>query len=277
MQSQAARWKRDAVRMGFVPTMGCLHEGHLSLVERARRIVGPRGIVVVSLYVNPAQFGPGEDFRRYPRTFRDDLAHCRRAGVDVVFAPSDQAMYPRGHGEGRCTSVVEGDLSRRMEGESRPSHFRGVTTVVAKLFQIVQPDVAVFGAKDWQQAVIVKRMVADLNMPLKIVVAPTRRESDGLAMSSRNRYLSADQRQQATVLWASLQHARRRVRQTPVSAARLRGEIVRLVEGHSGVRLDYVEFFDGESLEPVRQVRRGTHMALAARVGSTRLIDNGRL
>jgi len=277
MQRQAGRWRRAGVRVGFVPTMGCLHEGHVRLIERARRVVGPRGIVVVSLYVNPTQFGPKEDFSRYPRDLNHDRALCRKAGVDVLFTPTDAGMYPPRAGAGFSTFVVEEQLSQVLEGRSRPTHFQGVTTVVAKLFHLVQPDVAVFGAKDWQQAVIVRRMVSDLNFPVQIVVAPTLRERDGLAMSSRNRYLNAEQRRQATVLWLALRHARRRVHSQGVSAARLRSEIQALIKQHPEARLDHVQFFAGDTLAPVRTVCRGTHMALAVFVGGTRLIDNGRL
>jgi len=277
MQSQAGRWLRQGVRVGFVPTMGHLHEGHLALIERARREIGSKGVVVVSIYVNPAQFGPKEDFGSYPRDFQRDRALCREAGVDVVFAPSDAAMYP-GKAEGGFSAyVVEERLSRVMEARSRPTHFRGVTTVVAKLFNIVRPEVAVFGAKDWQQSAVLKRMVSDLNIPVKMIVSPTVRERDGLALSSRNHYLSPEQRRQATVLQHSIQHARKRVRRAGVSAARLRSEVQRLIAERPEARLDYVEFFDGETLAPAKQVRRGTHMALAVFIGKTRLIDNGRL
>jgi len=278
MQRLARQWPRDGAPVAFVPTMGCLHDGHLSLVRHARRIAGRRGRVVVSIYVNPTQFGPKEDFGNYPRPLARDLALCRAAGVDLVFTPTDATMYPPGAGADRySTYVVEESLSRVMEGHSRPIHFRGVTTIVAKLFNIVQPTVAVFGAKDWQQAVIVRRMTRDLNLPVKIVVAPTVREPDGLAMSSRNRYLNPDQRGQATVLWRAIQLARRRVRRGPVPAAALGREIGRLVSREPAARLDYVAFFDSRTLAPTRRVTRGTHVALAVFVGKTRLIDNARL
>jgi pantoate--beta-alanine ligase len=277
MQLQAGRWLRSGVRIGLVPTMGFLHAGHLRLIERARQAVGRRGVVVVSLYVNPTQFGPKEDFSCYPRDLSRDRALCRNAGVDVLFIPNDAAMYPGGGASEFSTHVVEEQLSQVMEGRSRPAHFRGVTTVVAKLFNIVRPEVAVFGAKDWQQAMVLRRMVSDLNIPVRMLVAPTVRERDGLALSSRNQYLSAEQRSQATVLWRALQHARKRVRSAAVSAARLRSEVQGLVKQHPEARLDYVEFFAADTLVPVRTVRRGTHMALAVFVGRTRLIDNGRL
>ena len=279
MQRLASAWRRAGVRVGLVPTMGCLHAGHLSLVRRARRAVGSGGEVVVSIYVNPTQFGPSEDFSRYPRDLARDSQLCRKEGVDVIFAPSDDQMYSREPGRGFSTFVVEEDLGRGMEGRSRPTHFRGVTTVVAKLFNIVQPDVAVFGAKDWQQAAIVKRMVRDLNFPLKIVVAPILREADGLAMSSRNKYLTGDLRQQALVLSRSIKTARDELGRspTPIPAARLRDKLKAEIERQPAARLDYVDFFEPETLVPVKLVQHGTHMALAVFIGTTRLIDNAAL
>lgn len=279
MQRLALRWRRDGRRVGFVPTMGYLHEGHLSLVRRARRLAGARGIVVVSIYVNPMQFGPAEDLACYPRNLPRDKRLCRDAGVDVLFVPSDAQMYPGGTGGRYSTYVVEERLSRNMEGASRPAHFRGVTTVVAKLFNLVLPDVAVFGAKDWQQAAVVRRMVSDLNMPVKVVVAPTVREPDGLAMSSRNKYLSPDERTQAAALWGAIQSARRAVRdgRAPVSAGALKRRLANQIERNPSARVDYIEFFKPDGLEPVSRVRRGDQMALAVFIGKTRLIDNGRL
>ena len=277
MQRQALRWKRTGVRVGFVPTMGYLHAGHIDLVKEARRRVGAKGVVVASIYVNPTQFAPTEDLSRYPRDFARDRRLCREAGVDAIYLPSDAEMYP-GKAEGRySTYVVEERLSQGMEGASRPTHFRGVTTVVAKLFNLVLPDVAVFGAKDWQQAAVVRRMVQDLNFPLELVVAPTTREADGLAMSSRNKYLSPSQRAEAVVLSRSLQAAAERVADKPAKASALRAWIERKIVAESSGRLDYVEFFDPETLEPVATVRSGTHMALAVFFGTTRLIDNARL
>jgi pantoate--beta-alanine ligase len=279
MQRQALRWRRQGTRVGLVPTMGCLHAGHLSLVRRARSLAGPAGKVVVSIFVNPTQFGPQEDFSRYPRDLGQDARLCRQAGVDAVFAPSEQEMYWRGAAAGASTWIVEEALSRGLEGASRPNHFRGVGTVVAKLFNLVLPDVAVFGAKDYQQAAVVKRLVRDLNFPLKVVVAPTCREGDGLAMSSRNRYLEGELREQALVLWRSLCHAQAAVRQAagPLPAARRKDQLRRLVAQAPAARLDYVEFFDPETLTPAARVGRGTQLALAVFVGQTRLIDNVRL
>ena len=292
MQRLARQWQQAGKRIGLVPTMGYLHAGHLSLVKRARQVTGKNGVVVVSIYVNPTQFGPKEDFSKYPRDLRRDLKLCREAGVDVVFTPSDAEMYPGRTGNRRCESadklrfdkrgygtyVVEEKLSRIMEGASRPDHFRGVTTVVAKLFHLVLPDVAVFGAKDWQQATIIRRMVADLNFPVRILVAPTVRERDGLAMSSRNKYLTGGLRAQATVLWCSIQIARATVKKLKAfPAAKMRAAVKKLVECEPDARLDYVEFFEPDTLLPVSKVKRGTHLALAVFVGKTRLIDNARL
>lgn len=279
MQRLATNWQRAGTRVALVPTMGYLHAGHLSLVRRARRLVGKSGKVVVSIYVNPTQFGPKEDFSRYPRDFARDAELCRDEGVDVIFAPSDKEMYPRDHEGAFSTYVLEEELSRGMEGASRPTHFRGVTTVVAKLFNIVQPSLAVFGAKDYQQAAVVTRMVRDLNFPLKIVVAPIFREADGLAMSSRNKYLEGDLRNQAIVLWRSIQKIQNAVHNSsrPLGAPSLKSQLKEFIEREPDARLDYVEFFDPQTLVPQQKVSRGTHMALAVFIGKTRLIDNASL
>lgn len=277
MQRLAQKWRRAGLKTGFVPTMGYLHDGHMGLVREARQRVGKNGIVVVSIYVNPTQFGPKEDLAKYPRDLRRDLKLCRAEGVNAVFTPDDAEMYP-GRPDGKySTYVVEEDLSRGMEGAARPVHFRGVTTVVTKLFNLVLPDVAVFGQKDFQQAAIIRRMVADLNFPVKIVVAPTRREPDSLAMSSRNKYLDPAQRAQAVILFHALEAARLAVRRKSVSAVRLKSDLRAFMTVAPLARLDYVEFFDPETLHPVAQVKRGTHMALAVFFGQTRLIDNARL
>jgi pantoate--beta-alanine ligase len=277
MQMLARRWRRGNIRAGFVPTMGYLHAGHLSLVKRARQLVGKRGKVVVSIYLNPTQFGPNEDLARYPRNLARDKRLCRAEGVDVVFLPDDKQMYSRHHGRKFSTYVVEENLSNVMEGKSRPTHFRGVTTVVAKLFNIVLPTVAVFGAKDFQQAVIIRRMVCDLSFPVKIVVAPTHREADGLAMSSRNDYLSRGERRRATILWRAICQARKAVQADAISSAGLKSQLKRLVASQLSARLDYIEFFDPVTLRPVKRVKRGSHMALAVFFGKTRLIDNAAL
>jgi len=280
MQRAATGWLRQGAVIGFVPTMGYLHAGHVSLAERARKMVGPSGKVVVSIYVNPTQFAPNEDFSRYPRDLRNDCKLCERAGVDVVFAPSDREMYPGGERDGFSTFVCEESLSKVMEGVTRPTHFRGVTTVVAKLFNIVRPDVAVFGAKDWQQAVIIKRMVRDLNIPTRIVVAPIKRENDGLAMSSRNKYLDGSLRLQALALSRAIGLAKSAVKaagSSAVKASALKQQCERLIRTASDARVDYVEFFDPDTLDRANEVRSGTHMALAVYIGKTRLIDNARL
>jgi pantoate--beta-alanine ligase len=295
MQRLATQWRRRGIKISFVPTMGYLHDGHLSLVREALKRVGRNGKVVVSIYVNPTQFGPMEDFSKYPRDLKRDLKLCAEAGVDVAFCPGDAEMYPsggkrsvaspyqsRGSDEavpstGFSTYVVEERLSQLMEGASRPTHFRGVTTVVAKLFNLVQPDVAVFGAKDYQQAAIIKCMVSDLNFPVKIVVGPTVREPDGLALSSRNKYLNAEQRAQATILHRAIKRARAAVNRRSVSVTRLKADLKEFVASAPLARLDYMEFFDPETLEPVTRAKRGTHMTLAVFFGKTRLIDNGRL
>ncbi len=277
MQQLAVRWRRHGTPIALVPTMGFLHEGHLSLMRVARRYVGESGKVVTSIYVNPTQFGPKEDFSRYPRDLKRDLKLCRSVGVDAVFAPGDEEMYPGRADERYSTYVIEEQLGRTMEGQTRPTHFRGVTTVVAKLFNITLPDVAVFGAKDWQQAAIIQRMVMDLNFPLKIIVAPTVRETDGLAMSSRNKYLDPEQRLQATILNRAVLRTRELVKKKAVSAERLKRDLKRFMASAPLGRLDYVEFFDPATLVPTKMVKPGMHMALAVFFGKTRLIDNGHL
>lgn len=277
MQRLAKKWRRAGIQIGIVPTMGYLHAGHLSLVKRARQLVGKTGKVAVSIYVNPTQFGPKEDLSRYPRDLKRDLKLCRNEGVDVVFTPSDEEMYP-GRNEGLfSTYIVEERLSQVMEGASRPGHFRGVATVVAKLFNIMQPDVAVFGAKDFQQAAVIQRMTRDLNFPIKIDIAPTFREPDGLAMSSRNKYLEGDLRRQGVVLWRAIQQAQAAVKKSAQPAARLKADLKKLIESEPAPKLDYVEFFDPDTLMPLEKVGRGAHMALAVFVGKARLIDNARL
>ena len=279
MQRLAQAWRRKGIAVGFVPTMGFLHHGHLSLMQRARRLVGRKGIVVTSIYVNPTQFAPKEDLSRYPRDLPRDKALCREAGVDVLFVPDDAEMY-QGRAQGLfSTYVVEEKLSREMEGRSRPTHFRGVTTVVAKLFNIVLPDFAVFGAKDFQQAAVIQRMVKDLNFPLKIVVSPTVREPDGLAMSSRNKYLTGDLRSQALVLWQSIQAAKGALKASaqPISSDTLKDRLKLFIQKQPSAKVDYIEFFDSKTLQPVSSVIAGTHIALAVFVGNTRLIDNAQL
>jgi pantoate--beta-alanine ligase len=278
MQRLARKWQRAGTRIGFVPTMGYLHAGHLSLARRARQAVGKNDKVVVSIYVNPTQFAPTEDLSKYPRDLKRDLKLLRELKVDAVFTPGDAGMYPNKSEKRFSTYIVEEKLSQTMEGASRPTHFRGVSTIVAKLFNIVLPDVAVFGQKDFQQAAIIKRMVADLNFPIKIIVAPTLRGPDGLAMSSRNKYLVGDLRRQATILWHAIQTAQAAVKKSKaISAAKLKADLKKLIESEPDARLDYVEFFEPETLSPVAKVTRGTQIALAVFIGKTRLIDNAKL
>jgi pantoate--beta-alanine ligase len=273
MQRLGQQWQRTGAPVAFVPTMGYLHRGHLSLMMKARARVGRKGRVVVSIYVNPTQFGPKEDLAKYPRDLQRDKKLCAEAGVDVLFVPTTKEMYPAGF----STWVTEEILSRGMEGASRPAHFRGVATIVAKLFQIVQPGVAIFGAKDFQQSAIIRRMARDLNFPVKIIVAPTVREADGLAMSSRNKYLSPAQRRQATVLWRAMQKAKSKVAKGKVSAAKMKQELLRFIAQEPEARLDYIAFYDPDTLEPAREIKKGTQIALAVFIGKTRLIDNARL
>jgi len=263
--SRAAR--RAGKRLGFVPTMGALHEGHLSLVRAARAACD---VVASSIFVNPTQFGPNEDLEKYPRSFERDRELLEREGVELLFAPTVEEMYPAG----AITWVTVEGLSSKLDGRSRPGHFRGVTTVVAKLFHIVEPDAAFFGQKDAAQVAIIRRMVHDLNLPVEIVPCPIVREPDGLAMSSRNAYLDPQQRNQALTLHRSLEHVRRMVSTGERSAAKLaaagRAELIK--EG--GVRLDYFEIVDPDTLDPVEDVSGGALVAVAASVGTTRLIDN---
>jgi pantoate--beta-alanine ligase len=277
MQRLAFRWRNENARIGFVPTMGYLHAGHLNLIKRARQLVGKRGKVVVSIYINPTQFGPKDDLGRYPRDLERDKHLCRAQRVDALFVPVGAQMYTQGGHEKFSTFVIEESLSQPMEGVSRPTHFRGVTTIVAKLFNIVRPDIAIFGEKDFQQAAVIRRMVRDLNFPVKVVVAPTFREQGGLALSSRNTYLSPEERQQSTILWWAIQEARRMVKAGTLSSSRIKGELKRLVSRQPAARLDYLEVFDPKTLLPVSKVQSGSRVGLAVFIGNTRLIDNGAL
>ena len=277
MQKLALKWRRTGTRVGLVPTMGYLHAGHLSLVKRARQEVGPKGIVVATIYVNPTQFGPKEDLAKYPRDLPRDTRLCRAAGVDILFTPDDAEIYPGKAAGIYSTYVVEESLSQTMEGAARPTHFRGVTTVDAKLFNHVLPEVAVFGQKDFQQAAVLQRMTADLNFPIQLIIAPTLREPNGLAMSSRNQYLNAEERAQATILFHALEASKLAVKRQPISAVRLKSDLRAFLTVAPLARLDYVEFFDPATLLPVAKVKHGTHMALAVYFGKTRLIDNATL
>ena len=265
MQRQSRRWKREGRRVVLVPTMGALHEGHLSLIRRARKRAGEEGLVVVSIYVNPTQFNDPKDLKAYPRTLKADQQLCRAEGVDAVFAP--KTLYP----EGAIVEISENELALRLEGEHRPGHFAGVMTVVAKLFHLVQPTEAVFGEKDFQQVAVIKRMIRGLDFPVRLILGPTVREADGLAMSSRNVRLKGCLRQQAAVLPAALRLAKE-FGDGPV--ANLRRRLKRFMEAQPDVSVDYVEVVDAESLRPVRKATRGTRLLMAVRVGPVRLIDN---
>jgi pantoate--beta-alanine ligase len=259
--------RSSGARLGLVPTMGALHEGHLSLVKAAR---AKSDLVAASIFVNPAQFGPSEDFAKYPRALQNDCALFEQAGVELVFVPSVEEMYPKG----AVTWVVVEGLSDRLCGKSRPGHFRGVTTVVAKLFHIVEPDVAFFGQKDGAQVAIIQRAVRDLNMPVTIEVCPIVRETDGLAISSRNAYLSPSGRKSALVLYRSLMRIQRLFASGEHDSANLIAAAKQEFAAEPAVRLDYIEVVDPESLEPETVVTRRALAAVAAFVGQTRLIDN---
>ena len=267
MQRLCESLRRAGETIGFVPTMGFLHEGHLSLMRRAR---AENGVVVVSIFVNPTQFAQGEDFDSYPRDLQGDLVKAEGVGVDLVFAPSAESIYPMSY----HTFVEVAELTEGLCGASRPGHFRGVTTMVTKLFNLVKPHQAYFGQKDYQQSVVVRRLVADLNFDLNVVVLPTVRESDGLAMSSRNARLTPDQRRAALVLYRSLRLSEDRIRAGERNAKILRDEMQAIIEAEPLARIDYVALSDPETLKPVEWIEGPMLAALAVRFGSTRLIDN---
>ncbi|HSV26848.1 MAG TPA: pantoate--beta-alanine ligase [Sedimentisphaerales bacterium] len=267
VREAVAMARRKGKRIGFVPTMGDLHDGHMALIAAALRETDS---IVVSIFVNPAQFGPGEDYEKYTRNLEHDGQSCSEAGVDVLFAPSVQEMYPRE----QLTWVNVEKLSEPLCGQSRPGHFRAVATVCAKLFNIVQPDIAFFGRKDAQQAVIIKRMARDLNMPLRIVVCPTVREADGLAMSSRNKYLSAQERKDAAIIYAALKKCGDLLLQGVVEAGVLEKCIRQTIEQMPSTQIEYIGIMDGDILKPVDRTGDKTLVAVAVRIGSTRLIDN---
>lgn len=254
-------------RIGFVPTMGALHEGHLALVDEARRRAG---LVVMSIFVNPLQFGPGEDFERYPRDLARDRELARARGVDALFVPAVETMYP----PGSETRVVPGEAAGRWEGAVRPGHFTGVLTVVAKLFHQVEPDLACFGEKDIQQLILIRRMVRDLDWPIELVAVPTVRDPDGLAASSRNAYLSAAERAQALALPRGLFAAERAWCGGQRAAAALHRIVRERLDAASGVRTDYIAVVEPDAMRPVEAAEPGTIIAAAVRVGPTRLIDN---
>ena len=253
--------------IGFVPTMGALHLGHLNLIRQARK---ENDIVAVSIFVNPTQFGPQEDFRRYPRPLEKDISLCRKEGVDFVFLPEAKDMYPQGF---KTYVTVEG-LSGLLCGRTRPGHFRGVATIVTKLFNIINPSVAYFGQKDAQQAIIIKRMVEDLNMAVKIKVMPTVREKCGLALSSRNLYLNPGEKEDALVLSQALSLARRLIQAGTKDASKLIGPMRQLINKKKTAKINYVSIVDSCSLKPMKQIAGGCLIVLAVWIGKTRLIDN---
>lgn len=257
--------RRAARPVVLVPTMGALHHGHAALIRRARKLAGSDGFVVVSIFVNPTQFGPKEDFSKYPRTIASDKALCREAGADLIFHPEVAAMYA----SDASVFIDESRLSDGLCGASRPGHFRGVCTVVAKLFLIVQPEIAIFGQKDWQQLAVIRRMVRDLDFPVKIVGHPTVREADGLATSSRNRYLTPDERLAAPGIYKALRTAAGA--KTPAAVLRI---ATRAITAIPGARIDYIQLVDSETLQPVRNLKRPTTLATAVFLGRARLIDN---
>ncbi len=260
-------FRRAGKRIGFVPTMGALHDGHLSLLRAAKQKCDA---VIASIFVNPMQFGPNEDFSKYPRTFELDCGKLQAEGTDLLFAPTTDEMYPTG------TSAfvdVQG-VSERLDGKSRPGHFRGVATIVSKLFNIVQPDRAFFGQKDAAQVAVIRKMVSDLDLPVEIIVCPIIRESDGLAMSSRNLYLSPEERKQALVLSRALQQVEQAFRQGERTPQCLRSTLIEVISHGSAAQLDYAEIVDPNTLLPVEKAVPGSLVAVAASFGTTRLIDN---
>ena len=253
--------------IGFVPTMGALHEGHLTLVRRAREQCD---YVCISIFVNPAQFGPNEDLNKYPRTLESDIEKCKEAGVDLIFVPSPAEMYP----EGFNSWVKVKGLTEVLEGQIRPGHFRGVTTVCAKLFNIIDPDFAFFGTKDYQQLKVIEKMVRDLNMRLKIVSVETVRESDGLAMSSRNAYLSSDERHAALILSKSLQMAKEAFSSGERNAETIQELVENFIKAEQSANIDYIAVVDAETLISIDKIIKPAVVLLAVRIGKTRLIDN---
>jgi len=259
--------KKEGKSIGFVPTMGALHEGHLSLAKTARKHAD---VLVMSIFVNPIQFGPDEDLEKYPRAFKRDEELARSAGVDVVFSPSIKDMYPAGY----ATYVNVEGLTDTLCGAARPGHFRGVATIVTKLFHIVKPDIAYFGQKDAQQAILIKKMAEDLNLDIDIKVLPIVREKDGLAMSSRNTYLSPDERKDAAVLYQSLKKAEELMRSGERDAAKIIAAMTDLIKAKPNARVDYISIVDTKNLKDVTRISGEALIALAVFMGKTRLIDN---
>lgn len=267
MQERSSRLRRDGKIIGFVPTMGAFHEGHLSLMRAARK---ENDVVVVSIFVNPIQFGQDEDYDRYPRDLETDKALAQEVGVDIIFSPTTDEMYPSGY----LTYIEVERLSGLLCGRWRPGHFRGVTTVVAKLFNIVAPHRAYFGEKDWQQSIIIKRMVEDLNYGIEIKVLPIVRDEDGVALSSRNTYLNEDERRAARVLNLSLKMADRLLREGERDAGRIIDEVKGMINKEGLARIEYVSVCDPETLEEIKTIENNALIAMAVRIGGARLIDN---
>lgn len=270
LRQQARAWRGEGLTIGFVPTMGALHVGHLALVRRARELADR---VVVSIFVNPTQFGPGEDFEEYPRPAGRDAELLAVEGCDLLFLPAVSLMYPGGH----STFVDPSGPAEGLEGDHRPGHFRGVATVVTQLFNLVQPDLAIFGEKDAQQLAVIRRLVDDLHLPVEIVGHPTVREEDGLALSSRNAYLSADERRAAMVLHRALLEGARLIDRGERSAASIRTAMRHLIEAEPLAGIDYAEVVDGHTFQPIEFIHGHVVLPLAAHIGTTRLIDNVQL
>jgi pantoate--beta-alanine ligase len=267
MKNFAREARKAGKTLALIPTMGALHEGHLSLVRRAEHQCD---VMVISIFVNPTQFGPAEDFDRYPRNFDKDLETLRSSHLSAAFVPAVEEMYPAGF----ATTVDPGGIGSRLEGQSRPGHFRGVATVVLKLFNILTPDIAYFGQKDFQQTVVIRHLVRDFSLDVRLVICPTIRDADGVAVSSRNAYLSAEERKAARLLSQSLKTARELVWRGEIHSERVLGEMRRLLESDPRVRLDYLAIVDGDSLDTVDRIASGCVALIAAKIGSTRLIDN---
>jgi len=267
VREQVSAACKEGKEIGLVPTMGAFHQGHISLIEKA---VKDCDFVVVTIFVNPTQFGPGEDFEKYPRNFDADLEACQKAGVDLVFAPDVEQMYPTEN----LTWVNVEKLTEPLCGQSRPGHFRGVTTVCTKLFNIVQADIAFFGQKDAQQAIVIKRMVADLNMPLKIVICPTVRDTDGLALSSRNQYLTKQQRKDAALIYKSLQKCRKMIDAGITEGKEIITQMREVLNRAPSINIEYISIVDAETLQSLDHITGRILAAVAVKVGTARLIDN---
>ena len=271
MQRLARKLAGQGKKIGLVPTMGYLHEGHLSLIKRAKK---KADVVITSIFVNPTQFAPGEDLEQYPRDEKGDINKIKQVGGEIIFIPQAEEIYP----EGFQTYVTVEQLTKTLEGEMRPTHFRGVTTIVAKLFNICRPDVAVFGMKDYQQAMVLKRMTHDLGYPITFIIAPTVREPDGLAMSSRNKYFTPEQRPEALCLYYALTNAKSLVQSGERSTTKIRKEMQAVIKATCPTAaIDYIAFTDFDTLRPVQQVTKGTICSLAVHVHGVRLIDNMKL